>query len=76
MKIQALQIELIEWLSSLKDESMLMQLKSVKDSVLKNDWSLDLTEVQKKKIEQGLVDMKNGNMIDSKVLWTKYDEKI
>ena len=76
MKIQALQIKLIEWLSSLKDESMLMQLKSVKDSVLKNDWSLDLTEVQKKKIEQGLVDMKNGNMIDSKVLWTKYDEKI
>ena len=76
MKIQALQIELIEWLSSLKDESMLMQLKSVKDSVLKNDWSLELTEVQKKEIEQGLLDIKNGNMIDSKVLWTKYDEKI
>ena len=52
MGLEALKLELIEWLSKLEDRSTVEYLKIVKDSAdQSNDWWNDLSETEKAGIE-------------------------
>lgn len=59
MDIQAQKLELIEWLASVNDTSIIkaiLELREKKDS----DWWNSLSEEQKEDIEAGLEDLEAG----------------
>ncbi len=73
MSQETLKLELIEWLSRLKDNATLEYLKTVKDSKTKNyDWWNDLTEDQKQGIERGLRDIDEGKTVPHEQVKKKY----
>lgn len=58
MGLEAIKLELIEWLTKLEDQDTLEYLKVVKDSKISDhNWFDDLTEEQKTGIERGLEDI-------------------
>ena len=62
MGLEAIKLELIEWLTKLEDEDTIEYLKVVKDSKTENDWWQDLTPEQKAGIERGLKDIDEGRL--------------
>ena len=63
MGLEAIKLELIEWLTKLEDQDTLEYLKVVKDSKISDhDWFDDLTEEQKRGIERGLKDIDEGRV--------------
>ncbi|MFW6309477.1 MAG: hypothetical protein ACOC1D_00110 [Prolixibacteraceae bacterium] len=70
---EAIKLELIEWLTSLEDSDTIEYLKLVKDSKSAgSDWWYDLSEEQKRKIEQGMKDIKEGNVLPHEQVKKKY----
>jgi hypothetical protein len=64
MRLEAIKLELIEWLAKLEDNDTINYLKIMKDSkTSKNDWWDDLTEVQKQGAERGLKDIEEGRVV-------------
>ncbi|MDR2815407.1 MAG: hypothetical protein LBB62_01720 [Proteiniphilum sp.] len=58
MGLDAIKLELIEWLIGLEDEDMISYLKAVKESETRhNDYWNDLTDELKAGIERGLKDI-------------------
>ena len=62
MGLEAIKLELIEWLTKLEDEDTIEYLKVVKDSKSERDWWQDLTSEQKNGIERGLKDIDEGRV--------------
>jgi len=62
MGLEAIKLELIEWLTKLEDADTIEYLKVIKDSKLENDWWQDLTPKQKDGIERGLKDIDQGRV--------------
>ena len=62
MDIQIEKHKLIEWLVNLKDESIILKLREIKNSrSISSDWADDISETEKLLIEAGLKDMEDGN---------------
>lgn len=72
MNSQAIKLELISWLTKLKDKKMLSALTSIKDSEQSGDWHETLTSEQKKSLEKGIKDHEKGRILTSKQLWERY----
>lgn len=73
MRIEAIKLELIEWLAKLEDNETIKYLKIVKDSKNnKNDWWNDLTEEQKRGIQKGLKDIEEGRVFSHEEVRGKY----
>jgi hypothetical protein len=73
MRIEAIKLELIEWLAKLEDNETIKYLKIVKDSKNnKNDWWNDLTEEQKRGIQKGLKDIEEGRVFSHEEVRRKY----
>lgn len=73
MKLEAIKLELIEWVTQLNDSDMLDLLKSMKESQeSEQDWWQDLTEVQKESIDRGLKDIEEGRVIPHSEVMKKY----
>jgi len=62
MGLEAIKLELIEWLTQLDDEDTIEYLKVVKDSKTEGDWWEDLTPGQRAGIERGLKDIDEGRV--------------
>ena len=75
MNTQALKLELINWLTNLKDKNLLEVLSSIKDSTVSGDWYDELTPSQKKSLEQGIKDHKKGKTLTSKEFWARHEKK-
>jgi hypothetical protein len=71
MGIEAVKLELIQWLANLEDSETLEYLKLVKDSG-KNDWWDDLTDDVKSGIERGLKDIDAGHLVAHEEVKKKY----
>jgi len=70
---ETIKLELIEWLTKLKDLDTLNYLKIVKDSrSRKQDWWNDLTEQQKLGIQRGLKDIDEGRIVSHRDVKKKY----
>jgi hypothetical protein len=64
MGLEAVKLELIEWLTKLEDQETIDYLKILKDSKTSDhDWSDTLTEEQQKGIERGLKDIDEGRVL-------------
>ncbi|MBA3985014.1 MAG: hypothetical protein H0X63_00170 [Flavobacteriales bacterium] len=62
MDIQLEKYKLMEWIISLKDESIISKLKNIKNELSSlSAWSDDISETEKILIEAGLKDIENGN---------------
>lgn len=73
MGLEALKLELIEWLSRLDDSSTIEYLKIVKDNSDQHlDWWNDLSENEKAGIERGLKDIEEGRVHPHSSVKAKY----
>ena len=72
MKADSIRLELINWVSKLKDKKLLNSLASIKDSEESGDWYNELTSAQKKSFQRGIQDHKKGQALTSKEFWNRY----
>lgn len=62
MDIQLEKYKLMEWLVSLKDESVISKLKTIKNSLsIPSEWADDISDTEKLLVEAGLKDIEEGN---------------
>ena len=71
MNIQAEKLELIQWLISVNDVSIIEKIKSFRLKSSK-DWWDEISEAEKQAIEQGLKDAEEGKLIPHNELKKKY----
>ena len=74
MSTKAIKLDLINWLTQLKDKKLLESLLSVKDSTQSNDWYNFLSSAQKKSLDKGIADFKKGKFQTSKQFWVSYEK--
>ena len=73
MGLEAIKLELIEWLTQLEDQDTINYLKVVKDSSSDDsDWWDALSEDLKKGVEAGLKDIEDGKVMDHEDVKKKY----
>jgi hypothetical protein len=73
MGLEAIKLELIEWLTKLDDQETIKYLKVIKDSkTADSDWWNDLSDSIKKGIERGLADVDNGRVTSHEDVKKKY----
>jgi len=70
-EIKKTKSDLIAWIEGLSDVNMLTVLDGLKNSGSQKDWWDDLSENQKKHINEGLADAENGRVMSSGVFWDK-----
>jgi len=71
-ELNKMKLELIRWISSLKDDKYLDLLNSVRISRTEGDWWDDLSDYEKNEIELGLNDLDDGKRISSEEFWKKF----
>ena len=73
MGLEAIKLELIEWLIKLDDQETISYLKVVKDSSSKEgDWWNSLSDHHKEGIERGLKDIEEGRVVRHDDVKRKY----
>jgi len=74
INIQNKKIELIQWLSTLNDESTIEKLMKLRESE-KTDWWQEISKEEKKSIEKGIKDADSGKLkshSEAKKLYEKW----
>lgn len=61
LNIQNTKLELIQWISTLEDSSLLEKLQELRQTDNK-DWWNDISELEKESIQKGISDAKIGNV--------------
>ena len=61
INIQNAKIELIQWLTTLEDSSLIQKIMDLRKNETK-DWWNDISDAEKKSIEIGLSDADNGKL--------------
>jgi len=72
MNIEREKLKLIEWISNLKDDSIIERIKILKENQLVRDWWDEISEEEKTAIEKGLEDIKAGRVIPQKDVRKEY----
>jgi hypothetical protein len=70
-EIKKAKLDLIAWIEGLSDVNLLTILNGLKDSRLEKDWWDDLSENQKRHLNEGLEDAKEGRVMSSEAFWKK-----
>ena len=73
LNLQNKKIELIQWLSTLTDKSIIEKLVKFRESE-KEDWWNELSTQEKKSIEKGIQDADNGQLTSHKDVKKNYDK--
>ena len=61
INIQNKKIELIQWLSTLNDESIIEKVMKLRDNE-KTDWWREISKEERKSIEKGIQDADSGKL--------------
>ena len=72
--IENIKIELIQWLTTLNDNSIIQKLLDLKKNQIK-DRRLEISELEKISIEKGISDADNGKLnshIEAKKIYEKW----
>lgn len=73
MDIQSEKQNLIKWISSLEDETVIETIKEFKESYFsKKDWWNEISEEEKNSIDRGLKDAEDGRIISYERIKDKY----
>ena len=73
LNIQNKKIELIQWLSTLEDITILNKITDLRKQESK-DWWLSISETEKNSIEKGLADAENGRLNSHSMARKLYDK--
>jgi len=65
MDIHATKLELIQWLSTIENPSLIQKIKKLRDSQ-KEDWWSQLSQAEVDAIEEGIKDADEGNVVSHK----------
>ena len=65
MDIHATKLELIQWLSTIENPSLIQKIKKLRDSQ-KEDWWNQLSQAEVDAIEEGMKDADEGNVVSHK----------
>lgn len=70
-EIKRTKANLITWIEQLSDDTMLSMLDGLRISKSNNDWWDDLSEYEKRQINEGLDDAENGRYVSSGEFWSR-----
>lgn len=70
-EIKQTKMNLIAWIEQLSDVNMLSVLENLKNSKTNGDWWDELSESQKKSLNQGLKDIEAGRTVSSAEFWKR-----
>ncbi len=73
MNIQDKKIELIQWLSTLNDESVIEKILELRDTE-KTDWWEGISEKEKESIEQGIKDADSRKLTSQSEIRKSYEK--
>lgn len=62
VNVEKEKLEIIKWVTTIKDESSIAKLKMLKDKVKSYDWWNEITREEKAAIEKGIEDSKAGRV--------------
>ena len=74
INLQNKKIELIQWLSTLNDQSLIDKLMKLRKKE-RTDWWNEISAAEKKSIEKGILDADNGKLtshLDVKKVYEKW----
>ncbi|WP_431137623.1 hypothetical protein [Psychroserpens mesophilus] len=73
INLQNKKIELIQWLSTLNDKSLIDKLMKLRDKE-KADWWSEISKNEKESIEKGIKDANNGKLISHSTARKAYEK--
>ena len=62
-------LDLINWINQLSDKNTIELLDNLKSATSKDDWWDELSDNEQKKLQNGMNDIKKGNVISSAQFW-------
>jgi hypothetical protein len=62
-------LDLIAWINQLSDKNTIEFLDNLKRATSKDDWWDELSDNEQIKLQNGMNDIKNGNVISSAQFW-------
>jgi hypothetical protein len=62
-------LDLIDWINQLSDKNTIEFLDNLKSATSKDDWWDELSDNEQKKLQNGMNDIKKGNVISSAQFW-------
>jgi len=62
INVEKEKLEIIKWVTSIKDETSIEKLKMLKDNFKKSDWWNEIADEEKSAIEKGIEDLKAGRI--------------
>ena len=71
--IQNKKIELIQWLSTLNDKSLIDKLMKFREKE-KKDWWNEISQLEKESIEKGIQDAENGKLVSHSTAKKLYEK--
>jgi hypothetical protein len=75
MNAQSVKADIIQWITGLDDQSILLELKKIMEqSTKKIDWWDTISVEERQSIERGLEDSKNGRTIPHSEVRKKYEK--
>jgi len=73
MNLQSEKQSLIKWISELEDESVIQDIKILRENCKNGkDWWNNLSEEEKRGIDEGLKDLEEGREVPYEVVREKY----
>jgi hypothetical protein len=77
LEYNSLRRELVEWVKSLKDTSLLNLLATIRNSNQETDkdWWDELTEADQSEILAGLDDIQKGRVVSSEEFWKRLKDE-
>lgn len=73
MNLQATKLELIQWLSTIDNPSIIEKIQAIRDNE-KEDWWDNLSALEKESINKGIEDADAGNLKDHDQARKLYDK--
>lgn len=73
LTVENKKIELIQWLTTLNDNSLLDQLMEIRKKE-KSDWWHEISENEKQSIEKGIQDANNGKLTSHSRVKENYEK--
>lgn len=74
LNIEKEKLEIIKWVTGLKDDSALERLKLLRKNTMKSDWWDEISEEARISIDKGLEDVKAGRVSSHKEAKKLYEK--
>ena len=74
MNLEKDKLEIIKWVTTIKDDTSIEKLKMLRDNPKKLDWWDEITSEEKNAIDKGLADIKAGRVRPHKEARKMYEK--